>query len=181
LALGDKVFYYSTKPGQALQGKKRRLLKGTVVKVMSSSVQVQYGTQRTTVRRDDLRVPKCNVAVDKDTESLPAVPFRGRKRRPSESSSLNLQQMEQLEEEEETELLSRATRDGRVMPHKRFLRPQRTTADSTVGKRRKRDLTKNVTLEYPHMAETSTELSLAPEGENTTRILRKRGKLFEVV
>ena len=71
--------------------------------------------------------------------------------------------------------------DGRVLPHKHHIRSQQTIAGSIAEQRRKQDVKKNKGLKHLHMAETLTEISLAPEGKNTTHILRKRGKLIKVV
>jgi hypothetical protein len=79
---------------------------GKIPKVFSKSVQVQHGTQKLIVRRNDVRVPQLPGHTEQSlSESRPS-PILSRKKRSwdsrSNTSSLNLHKMEQLEEEEET-------------------------------------------------------------------------------
>jgi hypothetical protein len=92
---------------------------------MSSSILIQYGTQRLTVRRDNVRVPKCN-AVHQSTNPLPVRAFCRPKRCLSGSSSLNLQQLEHQEEEVELDLLSRTTKDGLILLDQAHMRTRPT-------------------------------------------------------
>jgi hypothetical protein len=73
---------------------------------MSNSVQVRRGTQTFTVRRDDIRIPKCmetRAAAESGSDPSLVAVSRGRQRSRLKinPSNLNLQQWQQYEEEEE--------------------------------------------------------------------------------
>jgi hypothetical protein len=170
------VFLHRTKPGQSLHSKKRRLLKGTVVKVMSSSIQAQYITQRLTIRRDDVRVPKCT-AVHQSTETSPVGAFCRLKRCLSGSSSLNLQQLEQQEEQEELDLLSRTTKNCLVLLDQAHVCTRPTFSDCCVRRREESDGEVKIGLKLLPVTESCGEISRTPCDVEKPRNLRTRGKL----
>ena len=107
---------------------------------MSNSVQVRRGTQKYTVRRDDIRVPKSmksrSASESEPTSSLVAVSrVKQRKRLTINTSNLNLQQFEQDELQKEKD---NALAAARRQDHSRAMSPtgETETVLSTLSSRR---------------------------------------------
>jgi hypothetical protein len=143
---------------------------------MSSCIQVQYGTQRLTVRRDHVKVPKCS-AVHQSTEPSPVGVFCRPKRCLSGSSSQNLQQLEQQEEEEELDLLSRTTKDGLVLLDQAHVHTRPTFSECSVRRREESDGEVKIGLKLLPVTESSGEISRTPCDVEKPRNLQTRGTL----